>query len=88
MIDDYGNGTAVIAKLVENNWSSLMQRDLFFASIKQVAMSVHCGRASDFLKLCALCAKLLRPQGLEETKHFRRWLQQEVAKIVLRAEHS
>jgi hypothetical protein len=29
-----------------------------------------------------LCAKLLRPQDLEETEHFRRWLQEKVAKIV------
>lgn len=26
--------------------------------------------------------KLLRPRDLEETEHFRRWRQQEVAKIV------
>jgi hypothetical protein len=30
-----------------------------------------------------LCAKLLRPQVLEETEHFHRWRQEQVAKIVL-----
>jgi hypothetical protein len=39
------------------------------------------------LKLCALCAKLLRPQVLEETEHFRHWRYEEVAKIVQCGEH-
>ena len=34
------------------------------------------------MKLCPLCATLLRPQVLEETEHFRHWRQQKVAKIV------
>ncbi len=34
------------------------------------------------LKLLYLCSKLLHPQDLEETEHFRRWRQEKVAKIV------
>ena len=35
-----------------------------------------------FLSSCALCCKVLRPQVLEETQHFRGWRQEKVAKIV------
>ena len=34
------------------------------------------------LKLLYLCSKLLHPQDLEETEHFRRWRQEKVTKIV------
>jgi hypothetical protein len=46
------------------------------------------GYLRTLLKLCALCAKLLRPRDLEETEHFRRWRQEEVAKIVQCGEQS
>ena len=46
-------------------------------------MIVHSGLSQDSFGVLVLGAKLLlRPQALEETEHFRRWHQQEVAKIV------
>jgi hypothetical protein len=54
---------------------------------KEVAKIVHCGLPQEPFGACASCAKLLRPQDLEETEHFRRWGQAEVAKIVQCGEH-
>jgi hypothetical protein len=62
--------------IIARNWAFLL-----WAS-KQVAKIVHCGLPQDSFEALRLSAKLLRSQVLQEAEHFRRGLQQKVAKIV------
>jgi len=64
----------------------LKEQALLSYGPKQAAKFVH-WLPNTCLKLCALCAKLLRPQDLEETVHLCGRGQEEVAKIVQCGEH-